>query len=67
MSYTCLMEKKQLTSMRLSPTAKRLLRQLANKLGISQAAVSELALRHLARHEHIREGDSYAPDQKHPA
>jgi len=39
------METKHKTSMRLSPDAKQLVTALAATLGISQAAVMELALR----------------------
>jgi predicted transcriptional regulator len=50
------MEKKRLTSIRLSPEAKRLLSWLAETLGISQAAVLELAIREKAwRHDHLHE------------
>lgn len=48
------METKRLTSMRLSPEAKRLLALLAHKLGISQAAVLELAIREKARREEVK-------------
>jgi predicted transcriptional regulator len=48
------METKRLTSMRLSPEAKRLLALLAAKLSISQAAVLELAIREKARREGIK-------------
>jgi predicted transcriptional regulator len=48
------MEKKQLTSMRLSPEAKRLLAKLAEALGISQAAVLELVIREKARRERVQ-------------
>ncbi len=39
------------TSFRLSPEALRLLAGLAKRLGLSQAAVLELAIRQLARKE----------------
>jgi hypothetical protein len=45
------MEKKHITSMRLSPDAKRLLVALARKLGISQTSVNELAIREKAKRE----------------
>lgn len=45
---------KQPTSMRLTLEAKRLLRQLAEKLGVSQAAAMELAIRQLARKEAVK-------------
>jgi hypothetical protein len=43
------MEKKQLTSIRLSPLGKRLLEMLAAELGISQTAVLEMCIRGHAR------------------
>jgi predicted DNA-binding protein len=42
----------QTTSLRLTPEAKRLLQLLAQKLGISQASVIEIAIRYLAEREH---------------
>ena len=48
------MESKHLTSMRLSPEAKRLLSLLAKKLSISQAAVFELAIREYAKREGVQ-------------
>lgn len=45
------MDNKQHTSIRLSPEAKRLIKELAKKLGISQAAVIEMAIRKYAQHE----------------
>ena len=48
------METKQLTSVRLSPEAKRLLVLLAQKLSISQAAVLELAIRDKAKRKGIK-------------
>ena len=47
------MKTKQLTSMRLSAEAKRLLLLLAQKLGISQSAVHELAIRDKAKQEGV--------------
>jgi predicted DNA-binding protein len=47
------MRKKQATSIRLSPEAKRLLVLLSKKLGISQAAVMEIAIRRIAEQEHL--------------
>jgi predicted transcriptional regulator len=46
--------KKALTSMRLSQEAKDLLVKLATHLGISQTAVLELAIRQLAKQEHLK-------------
>ena len=48
------METKHPTSVRLSDEAKRLLVALAQKLGISQAAVLQLALREKARREGVK-------------
>jgi predicted transcriptional regulator len=48
------MEKKRLTSVRLSPEAKRLLAAIAHKLSVSQAAVFELALREKAKREGVK-------------
>ena len=47
------MKTKTPTSMRLSTEAKRLLRLIADKLGISQSAVHELAIREKAKREEI--------------
>lgn len=49
------MDEKTPTSFRLSETARRLLRALAEKLSISQAAVIELALRGEARRRRIED------------
>jgi predicted transcriptional regulator len=48
------MEANRLTSVRLSPEAKRLLVQLAQKLSISQAAVLELVIREKAKREGVK-------------
>jgi predicted transcriptional regulator len=48
------MEPKQLTSMRLSSEAKRLIALLAKKLSVSQAAVLELAIREKAKREGVK-------------
>ena len=42
------------TSLRLSPEAKRLLVALAERLGISQTAVVEIAIREKAERENVR-------------
>lgn len=47
------MDKKKLTSMRLSLEAKELIEVIAKKLGISQAAVMEIAIRRLAEIEDV--------------
>jgi predicted transcriptional regulator len=51
------MKNKQATSIRLSPEAKSLVEQLAKKLGISQAAVFEIAIRRLAQTENVTAKD----------
>lgn len=48
---------KQATSYRLSGTARRLIEALAVRLGISQTAVIEQAVRLLARREGIGKGE----------
>jgi len=48
------MNKKKSTSLRLTPEAKRLLEELAKKLGISQAAIIEIAIRRLAETENVK-------------
>jgi hypothetical protein len=48
------MAAKHPTSIRLTPEALRLLKALAKRLGISQAAVMELALRLLAAREEVK-------------
>lgn len=47
------MSTKHPTSIRLTPEGLRLLKALAEKLGISQAAVMELALRRMAAKEGV--------------
>ena len=47
------MRTKHLTRMRLTPEAKHLLALLAERLGVSQAAVLELAIREKAKREHV--------------
>ena len=49
--------KKRSTSLRLSDSARLLLTRLAEKLGISQTAVLEVAIRKLAKEEGIYESD----------
>ena len=48
------MEKTRATSLRLSLEAKRFLKLLAEKLGISMAAVIEIAIREKARREGVK-------------
>lgn len=45
---------KKLTSIRLSEEAQRLRAELAKKLGVTQAAVVELAIRELAKKEGVK-------------
>ena len=45
---------KQPTSVRLSDDAKRLLERIAARLGVSQAAVIELAIREKAKREGVK-------------
>lgn len=52
--YTCGMEKPQATSLRLSLEAKRLLRLLAEKSGISMTAKLEVMIRNQARRERVQ-------------
>lgn len=54
MSYNVGMKTNKLpTSIRLSPEAKRLLKELSDKLSISQAAVLEIIIREKARAEGV--------------
>ena len=46
--------KKLLTSIRLSEDAKRLIRLMSEKLGISQTAIIELAIREKAKREGLK-------------
>jgi hypothetical protein len=46
--------KKKLTSIRLSEDAKRLIVLMSEKLGISQTAIIELAIREKANREKIK-------------
>jgi predicted DNA-binding protein len=48
------MRKNNPTSIRLTPEAARLLKQLAKKLGITQAGVVEIAIRRLAEIEKVK-------------
>ena len=45
------MDKKEQTSMRLTVEAKHLIKEMADRLGGSQAAVFELAIRRMAKEE----------------
>lgn len=47
------MRKKNPTSIRLTPEAERLLKELATKLGVTQAAIIEIAIRRLAETEKV--------------
>ena len=46
--YNCSMNNKSNTSVRLTPEATRLLKEMAKKLGISQTAVMEIMIREKA-------------------
>ncbi len=48
------MDKKKATSLRLSEEARSLLVKVATKLGISQTAVLELAIRQIAKQEAVQ-------------
>lgn len=63
MRYTWSMTKKYPTSMRLTPTAKKLIEKISDSLGISHAAVLELAIRTLANQYQIKE-DKEGTDEK---
>jgi predicted DNA-binding protein len=52
--YNRNMNNKQPTSLRLTPEAKRLLSELAKKLGVTQAAIVEIAIRRLAEVENVQ-------------
>ena len=54
MRYNCIMSNKQATSIRLTPEAKCLVENLAKKLGVSQAAIIEIAIRRLAQAEKVK-------------
>ena len=49
--------RKRATSLRLSDKARRLLVKLAEKLGISQTSVLEMAIRKLAKEEDVDDSD----------
>ena len=51
MGYNGAMRKKNPTSIRLTPEAERLLKELATKLGVTQAAIMEIAIRKFAEVE----------------
>lgn len=55
MIYKCGMKTKHTTSIRLSYKAKYLLAEMAEQLGITQAAVIELAIREKARRVGVQE------------
>ena len=52
-TFVC-METKELTSMRLTPEAKRLITLIAAKLGVTKSTVLELAIREKARREGVK-------------
>jgi predicted DNA-binding protein len=53
MMYNSSMETKQATSIRLTPEAKRLLRALARRFGVSMTAMLELMIREKAQREGV--------------
>ena len=53
MVYNSGMNNKYTTSIRLTLEAKRLLKALAAKLGVTQAAVIEMAIRKFAKQEDV--------------
>jgi predicted transcriptional regulator len=52
------MRKQRTTTIRYTPEAKRLLETLAKKLGVSQTAVVEMAIREFAEKRGVRAQDS---------
>lgn len=48
------MEKKRALSIRLTPEANALLKKMAQKFGVTQAAILEMALRRMAAQEGVR-------------
>jgi predicted DNA-binding protein len=55
------MQKKEPTSVRLTPEAKRLLTVLSNLSGVSQAAVLEILIREKAKRERLYVAQDHAP------
>lgn len=49
------MARKASTTIRITPEAREILKTLAAKLGVSQAAVMEIAIRKLAQQENVHE------------
>ena len=58
------MKDSKTTSLRLTPEGKRLVEQLAAKLGITQAAVIEIAIRRLAEIEKVEHKDELSPTNR---
>ena len=54
------------TSVRLSPMAKALLKALSERLGVSQSAVLEIAIREKARAEGVDAVPAQAPREVEP-
>ena len=52
------MATKQGTSFRLSPEAISLIKEMAKKLGVSQADIVEMAVRVLAKRERVSDDDN---------
>lgn len=53
MRYNHGMENKQSISFRLTPEAKRIIKSLAKNLGVSQAAIIEMAIREKAKRDKV--------------
>jgi predicted DNA-binding protein len=51
------MQKKEATSVRLTPEAKTLLQRLSDSLGLSQAGVLEILIRDKAKRERVETND----------
>lgn len=56
------MANKIMSTFRLTPLAKQIIERLVTKLGVSQAAVVEIAVRQLGKKEGIEINDATPPD-----
>ncbi len=54
---------KKMSTFRLTPVAREIIENLSEKMGVSQAAVIEMAVRRLAKEEgiQVRDGDKETP------
>jgi predicted transcriptional regulator len=59
--YGVMRKANQTTSIRLTPEAKRLLSRLAQKLGVTQAAIIEMAIRKFAEREGVNDQNNDHP------